>query len=61
MPKTRTEWWKQKIEETVKRDLAAIAALNKLGWSTITAWECELKPEKRILTLNKLYNSIIGG
>jgi DNA mismatch endonuclease (patch repair protein) len=60
IPKTRTEWWKEKIEKTVIRDQFAAISLKKLGWNTITIWECELKPDKRISNLNKLYISIKG-
>ena len=60
IPKTRSEWWRQKIEQTVKRDIATINSLNEQGWNTLTVWECELKSEKRNSTLNKLYYSITG-
>ena len=31
MPKTRTEWWSEKIEETIKRDTKALNDLNDLS------------------------------
>jgi DNA mismatch endonuclease, patch repair protein len=58
LPKTRTEWWKQKIEKTMERDRIAVSSLNTLGWITITIWECELKTKKITSTLTKLLNSI---
>jgi DNA mismatch endonuclease (patch repair protein) len=58
IPKTRTEWWKEKIGETVIRDNKSMKELNQLGWNSIVIWECELKPEKRIATLESLYNII---
>jgi DNA mismatch endonuclease (patch repair protein) len=59
LPKTRTEWWKEKIEGTIQRDRKALSELNQLKWNTIVVWECELKPEKRNITLNKLHEEII--
>lgn len=60
LPKTRTEWWRKKIEATKKRDQQVRTELKIMGWNTLTVWECELKPDKRDLTLNKIYNSITG-
>jgi len=47
IPKTRHDWWKEKLEGNVARDLRNRSALRKLGWRVITVWECETaKPEK---------------
>ena len=54
VPKTRTEWWLNKIKETQKRDREAEIELNVLGWKVITIWECELKPKTVQSTLNSL-------
>lgn len=35
IPKTRTEWWVQKIMDTQTRDQFAKKELEKLGWNTI--------------------------
>ncbi|MDH5380294.1 MAG: DNA mismatch endonuclease Vsr [Cyclobacteriaceae bacterium] len=53
-PKTRTEWWMNKINENKKRDEKNIAELKKIMWQPIIIWECELKPDKREKTLEKL-------
>lgn len=42
-PKTRTEFWKKKFSETVKRDRLKSEQLEELGWQVISVWECELK------------------
>ena len=42
MPKTRTEFWKNKITRNQERDLVNIQRLESIGWSAITVWECEL-------------------
>ncbi|MDI6402044.1 DNA mismatch endonuclease Vsr [Balneolaceae bacterium ANBcel3] len=58
LPKTRTEWWQDKIEETIKRDIKAMKDLKELGWNSIVIWECELKPEKRNTTLENILFTI---
>jgi len=58
MPKTRSEWWKSKIENTINRDETVISLLNELGWSTYVIWECELKPEQRVEILDILFYTI---
>ena len=42
MPKTRTEFWMNKIARNQERDLLNIQRLESIGWSAITVWECEL-------------------
>ena len=54
VPKTRTEWWEMKINDTIERDEIKITELKKTGWNVKTLWECELKPKKRTKTLEHL-------
>jgi DNA mismatch endonuclease (patch repair protein) len=54
IPKTRTDWWLEKINGTIERDRKNISELETLGWEVLTIWECELKPEKRARTLEDL-------
>lgn len=58
IPKTRTEWWIEKINKTVLNDNKNNAELMKLGWSVINIWECELKHNIRNDTLIKLFNTL---
>ena len=58
LPKTRTEWWLNKIKGTQKRDREAEIKLNALGWKVITIWECELKSSIHNNTLDDLQNKI---
>jgi len=59
LPKTRTEWWLQKIKGTQKRDRKAEIELNILGWRVISIWECELKTKKREQTLKNLISKLL--
>jgi len=54
LPKTRTQWWLQKITNTQKRDKQAEVELNVLGWRVITIWECELRPKNVEERLNSV-------
>lgn len=61
LPKTRTEWWQGKIEETIKRDNKNMKDLIEIGWNSLVIWECELKPEKRNTTLKNILLTITKG
>lgn len=54
LPKTRTDWWKTKIERNIKRDKEERIQLRDLGWHVIQVWECQLKPNKKEETLNSI-------
>ena len=54
VPKTRTEWWIDKINGTIERDENINRELEKIGWVVKTLWECLLKPEKRTKTFEDL-------
>lgn len=41
MPKTRTDYWKAKFENNVKRDEHVQNELKNLGWKILIVWECE--------------------
>ena len=58
IPKTRTEWWLNKINGNIANDAKAVKALKKEGWKIITIWECQLKPAKVESTLRSLLNKI---
>jgi len=58
VPKTRTEWWLNKINTNKNNDSKAVAALKKEGWKIITVWECDLKPAKIDETLASLVRKI---
>lgn len=51
IPKTRTEWWKKKINRNIERDGNTRAELKKMGWRTMVVWECQLAPKQRASTL----------
>ena len=54
MPKTRTEFWVNKIARNQERDLVNIQRLESIGWSAITVWECELDKSSIENTMEKI-------
>ena len=56
VPKTRTQWWLDKINRNKENDARHVTTLTDLNWNIITIWECELKPVKREQSLNKLFS-----
>jgi DNA mismatch endonuclease (patch repair protein) len=59
VPKTRTEWWLNKINGNKDKDSKSIVALQESGWRVIVIWECDLKSNNKEENLNQLFNSII--
>jgi len=43
VPKTRTEFWTEKIEGNRNRDERALTNLQREGWETMVIWQCETK------------------
>jgi len=58
VPKTRTEWWMNKINSNIANDAKAIKGLKKEGWKIVTLWECRLKPSRIRKTLTSLAKSL---
>jgi DNA mismatch endonuclease (patch repair protein) len=49
-PKKNAEFWKNKIENNVKRDRKVTNELEQAGWAVVRLWECQLKKPQRFLT-----------
>lgn len=58
IPKTRTEFWFEKIESNKRRDELTIEKLKDSGWNVLVVYGCELKPQKQSETLSNLLNKI---
>ena len=57
-PKNNEEFWENKIQGNVLRDMKNQKALADSGWNIVIVWECELKPAIREQTLVKLVEAI---
>ncbi|NWK56005.1 DNA mismatch endonuclease Vsr [Verrucomicrobiaceae bacterium N1E253] len=51
LPKTRTEWWREKLGKNQVRDKANVHDLRKQGWNVVVVWECELSNVAKIEAL----------
>ena len=53
-PKTRTEFWRDKINRNVTRDKLAISTLRSEGWRVSVVWECAFKHKDNAFDIIKL-------
>ena|SRR5688572_18373358 len=44
-PRSRVSFWEQKFRDTVARDRSTRRQLHKAGWSILTIWECQARPD----------------
>lgn len=51
IPKTNTEYWKNKLECNRRRDMIVQESLRQDGWRIIVIWECQIKNEAYIRIL----------
>jgi DNA mismatch endonuclease, patch repair protein len=58
VPKTRTEWWLNKINGNINNGANAENALKAEGWNIIKIWECELKKAAFESTLTHLIGTL---
>lgn len=48
LPKSRTEFWREKLEGNKARDARNRLELRRSGWGVMTVWECEMKDAERL-------------
>ncbi len=58
VPKTRSEFWLEKIEGNRQRDAENVFRLRNDGWNVLTVFECELKQERKFETLYNIVRCI---
>lgn len=59
-PKTRTEFWLDKINGNQERDRKNISKLLEMEYQVITVWECDLKKDKFEDTAELIISKITG-
>jgi DNA mismatch endonuclease, patch repair protein len=47
-PRSREDFWREKITGNRRRDELALAKLRSAGWRVLTIWECAMKGPARI-------------
>lgn len=58
VPKTKTDWWLNKITRNIQLDEENIVKLKLDGWNIITLFECELKKNNLDATLRTIVNKL---
>ena len=43
LPKSRTRFWKEKLDGNKRRDAKNVRRLRALGWRSLVLWECQLR------------------
>jgi len=61
VPKTRAEWWVEKISGNISNDAKKHMDLKKAGWRIINVWECQLKSNKINSTVKKLLSKLANS
>ena len=59
VPKTRTEWWLNKINRNKELDKKNKDKLIKGGWNVMVLFECQLRPDKIESTIKDLINALV--
>jgi DNA mismatch endonuclease (patch repair protein) len=54
LPKTRAEWWKEKIEKTRLNDTIKQRMLEDMNFKVLIVWECQIKNKS-------IYSSLINN
>lgn len=60
IPKTRTQWWLDKINGNIANDKKFLRILVQAGWRIVIIWECELKSRNSENTLQNLISFLKG-
>lgn len=57
IPRTRRDFWQEKLEHNRQRDKAATEALTTLGWRVLVIWECFIRSCKEQHELERALSS----
>lgn len=58
VPKTKTEWWLNKIGRNRQKDIEHVKKLKSEKWNVVILFECELKKHLIDSTLNRLVEKL---
>ena len=59
IPKSRTEWWRAKIERNRERDRQNCANLESIGWRVVVLWTCEFNRKAKCEALLQILPDLI--
>lgn len=58
VPKSRTDFWLQKLEGNKKRDDKNVRRLRRQGWKVLTIWECQLGEPDLIIRIRRFLDRV---
>lgn len=61
VPAQNKEFWEEKFEQNVKRDLRQISDLRKAGWRVFVIWECALRKKETASLFESIAMEIRSG
>lgn len=61
LPSTNFEYWEKKIADNIERDERKKRELEGLGYRVLIIWQCQLKSNTKIETLEALYHNIVNS
>jgi len=59
-PKSRPDYWNQKLDRNVARDARHLVDLATAGWTTLVIWECETRDSERLAALAARIKGVKG-
>jgi DNA mismatch endonuclease (patch repair protein) len=61
LPKSRVEFWSEKLNSNRSRDMRTYEALSQRGWQVHVVWECELRDCQTLLTELRSFLGPVGS
>ena len=61
LPSYNFEYWEKKIADNIERDERKKRELEGLGYRVLIIWQCQLKSNTKIETLEALYHNIVNS
>jgi DNA mismatch endonuclease (patch repair protein) len=58
LPKTRPEFWEEKLQRNAERDRQHVNRMEALGWRVLVVWECEVG---NLVTLREKLTNFLGS
>jgi len=55
LPKSRVNFWKNKLDANRDRDVRNLRALRRQGWKVLVVWECQTKSADRLAARLRLF------
>jgi DNA mismatch endonuclease, patch repair protein len=49
LPRSNSQFWKDKLTANAERDEVNLTKLEKMGWRTLVIWQCETKKPENLL------------